>query len=188
MLPSIVSVKLEAGALGGLGPRSVPGAPFFPLSCAALLKELTERELFAYKRGAFSGASTEHLRLFRAADGGALFVDENSLVRSEGDAQMAVKEDSEQQQKSADQSEHTEEEIRKRAFEIYLARAGGPGDELDDWLKAEAELTGNTARRKSSAAIYNKCRPTERGTGGRDNGTSGEMESVERTGPTSQRV
>ena len=34
----------------------------------------------------------------------------------------------------------TEDDIRKRAYEIYCARGGGPGDEVDDWLKAEAEL------------------------------------------------
>jgi len=32
------------------------------------------------------------------------------------------------------------EEIRRRAYEIYLARDGHPGDELDDWLRAEREL------------------------------------------------
>ena len=32
------------------------------------------------------------------------------------------------------------EEIRLRAFEIYLERGGLPGNELDDWLQAEREL------------------------------------------------
>jgi Protein of unknown function (DUF2934) len=32
------------------------------------------------------------------------------------------------------------EEIRRRAYEIYLERDGHPGDELDDWLRAEREL------------------------------------------------
>lgn len=36
-----------------------------------------------------------------------------------------------------------EEAIRQRAFEIYLARRGEPGRELDDWLQAERELTEN---------------------------------------------
>lgn len=33
-----------------------------------------------------------------------------------------------------------EEEIRKRAYEIYRERGGDPGNALDDWLQAEAEL------------------------------------------------
>jgi DUF2934 family protein len=32
------------------------------------------------------------------------------------------------------------EEIRHRAYEIYLDRGDLPGDELDDWLRAEREL------------------------------------------------
>lgn len=33
-----------------------------------------------------------------------------------------------------------EEQIRNRAYELYLARNGGPGSALEDWLRAEAEL------------------------------------------------
>jgi hypothetical protein len=33
-----------------------------------------------------------------------------------------------------------DEEIRRRAYEIYLERGGQPGGELDDWLQAEYEL------------------------------------------------
>jgi hypothetical protein len=32
------------------------------------------------------------------------------------------------------------QEIRNRAYEIYLQRGGQPGDEVDDWLQAEREL------------------------------------------------
>lgn len=32
------------------------------------------------------------------------------------------------------------EEIRQRAYEIYLARHGAPGDPVRDWLQAEREL------------------------------------------------
>ena len=34
-----------------------------------------------------------------------------------------------------------EQEIRNRAYEIYLQRGGQPGYEVDDWLQAERELT-----------------------------------------------
>jgi hypothetical protein len=33
-----------------------------------------------------------------------------------------------------------EQEIRIRAYEIYLQRGGQPGHELDDWLQAESEI------------------------------------------------
>jgi hypothetical protein len=33
-----------------------------------------------------------------------------------------------------------EQEIRNRAYEIYLQRGEQPGDEVDDWLQAEREL------------------------------------------------
>ena len=34
-----------------------------------------------------------------------------------------------------------EQQIRIRAYEIYLQRGGHPGYELEDWLQAECELT-----------------------------------------------
>lgn len=34
----------------------------------------------------------------------------------------------------------TEAEIRQRAHEIYLSRAGAPGSDVIDWLQAETEL------------------------------------------------
>jgi hypothetical protein len=35
-----------------------------------------------------------------------------------------------------------DEDIRRRAYEIYLARGEQPGRELNDWLQAERELEG----------------------------------------------
>jgi hypothetical protein len=35
----------------------------------------------------------------------------------------------------------SEEQIRARAFELYLERGRQPGHEIDDWLQAEFELT-----------------------------------------------
>jgi hypothetical protein len=40
---------------------------------------------------------------------------------------------------SADQA-RSHEQIRLRAYGIYLERGGFPGNELDDWLQAEREL------------------------------------------------
>jgi Protein of unknown function (DUF2934) len=40
-----------------------------------------------------------------------------------------------------------DQEIRRRAYEIYLERGEQPGYELDDWLKAELELRGGALSR-----------------------------------------
>ena len=34
-----------------------------------------------------------------------------------------------------------EQEIRNRAYEIYLQRGAQPGHEVEDWLQAEREIT-----------------------------------------------
>lgn len=34
----------------------------------------------------------------------------------------------------------SEEVVRQRAYELYLARGREPGHELEDWLQAEKEL------------------------------------------------
>jgi len=40
-----------------------------------------------------------------------------------------------------------DEEIRRRAYEIYLKRGEQPGRDLDDWLQAERELERGVLRR-----------------------------------------
>lgn len=44
----------------------------------------------------------------------------------------------------------TTEEIAQRAYEIFLARGGEPGHDLDDWLQAESELLREHAARRST--------------------------------------
>jgi Protein of unknown function (DUF2934) len=53
---------------------------------------------------------------------------------------MAGRKEAKRQSVIEDQPQPTENEIRERAYEIYCGRNGGLGDELGDWLKAEAEL------------------------------------------------
>jgi hypothetical protein len=52
----------------------------------------------------------------------------------------------------AAKSAPTLEQIQARAYEIYLERRGAPGNQIEDWLRAERELAsgGPTKPRKSS--------------------------------------
>ncbi len=50
--------------------------PLIPVNCGAIPADLLESEFFGHVRGAFSGAVTDALGLFRSAHGGTIFLDE----------------------------------------------------------------------------------------------------------------
>lgn len=54
--------------------------PFLAQNCGALPDELLQSELFGHKRGAYTGAVSDRLGLFPAADSGTVFLDEISDV------------------------------------------------------------------------------------------------------------
>lgn len=55
-------------------------APFVAINCAAIPETLIEAELFGYKRGAFTGATSESKGKFEEANGGTVFLDEISSM------------------------------------------------------------------------------------------------------------
>jgi transcriptional regulator with PAS, ATPase and Fis domain len=57
-------------------------------NCAAISWDLIESEFFGYKRGAFSGANTEYPGLFRAAEGGSLFLEEITEMGAETQSKL----------------------------------------------------------------------------------------------------
>jgi hypothetical protein len=71
----------------------------------------------------------------------------------------------------------SDDEIAKRAYELYLQRGSLPGYEIDDWLQAEAELAASASRTDpvsdEDRASDGKREPASgRRSGGRRDGTS----------------
>jgi hypothetical protein len=57
-----------------------------------------------------------------------------------------------------------QDEIARRAYELFLQRGSVPGHETDDWLQAEAELSargGETEGAESQAPTPAQRRPPE---------------------------
>jgi two-component system, NtrC family, response regulator GlrR len=50
--------------------------PFIAINCAAIHDNLLESELFGHKKGAFTGADTNHIGMIESANRGSLFLDE----------------------------------------------------------------------------------------------------------------
>ncbi|MBI4271659.1 MAG: sigma-54-dependent Fis family transcriptional regulator [Candidatus Rokubacteria bacterium] len=66
--------ELVAAAIHRLSVRAK--GPFLPVNCSAIPEDLLESEFFGHVRGAFSGAVSDALGLFRGANDGTIFLDE----------------------------------------------------------------------------------------------------------------
>lgn len=66
--------EVAARMIHELGPRAAK--PFLAVNCGAIPENLMESEFFGHRKGAFTGADSDHDGFFQAADGGTLFLDE----------------------------------------------------------------------------------------------------------------
>jgi transcriptional regulator with GAF, ATPase, and Fis domain len=77
--------ELVARYLHHYSPKRARG-PFQSFNCAGIRGELAEARLFGHVKGSFTGAMTDAIGLFRAADKGVLFLDEIGELPPDGQA------------------------------------------------------------------------------------------------------
>lgn len=84
--PSGTGKELVAQLIHSLGVRR--DQPFIAVNCGAIPRDLMESEFFGHMKGSFTGASSDKLGFFRAAEGGTLFLDEVAELPIEMQAKL----------------------------------------------------------------------------------------------------
>jgi DNA-binding NtrC family response regulator len=80
-------------------------APFIPVNCSAIPRELAESLLFGHRAGAFTGATHLHKGYFETAEGGTLFLDEISSMPLELQSKLLRVLETQHIQRLGDQAE-----------------------------------------------------------------------------------
>ena len=78
--------ELVARLIHLCGPRR--DKPFMAVNCSSIAKSLLESELFGHVKGAFTGAVSDTLGYFRAAEGGTVFLDEVAQIEPDLQAKL----------------------------------------------------------------------------------------------------
>ncbi len=78
--------ELVARALHKASPRA--DRPMLSVNCAAIPSHLMESQLFGHKKGAFTGAESDHIGWFEQSDLGTLFLDEIGELTLDGQAKL----------------------------------------------------------------------------------------------------
>jgi two-component system response regulator HydG len=78
--------ELVARAIHRASPRA--DRPLLSVNCAAIPRDLMESQLFGHRKGAFTGADSDHSGWFQQADTGTLFLDEVGELTAEGQAKL----------------------------------------------------------------------------------------------------
>ena len=102
------------------------------------LKELRERRTNLWRRGELTDAAAEKL----AAEEQRVTEDlKKHQATQHGHSPVLTA-----KTLAIEPSQNLEEEIRRRAYELYEASGREDGHDLDDWLRAEEQVTQQKAR------------------------------------------
>jgi oligoendopeptidase F len=102
------------------------------------LKELRERRTNLWRRGELTAAAAEKL----AAEEQQIVEElKKHQAMQHGHSPILTA-----KTLAIEPSQNLEEEIRRRAYELYEERGREDGHDLDDWLRAEAEITTKNAK------------------------------------------
>jgi len=121
--------------LGSL--RGVEGGDLMPERCKQCercekgSKELRERRTNLWRRGELTDAAAEKLA-----------AEEQQITEELKKHQATQHGHSPAKTLATEPSQNLEEEIRLRAHELYEERGREDGHDMEDWLRAEAEITG----------------------------------------------
>ncbi len=99
------------------------------------LKELRERRTNLWRRGELTDAAAEKLA-----------AEEQQITEELKKHQATQHGHSPAKTLATEPSQNLEEEIRRRAYELYEERSCEDGHDLDDWLRAEEEITRKKVR------------------------------------------
>ena len=80
--------------------------------------------------------------------------------KSNGNLELRAASVQRQADETSARSAPSDEEIRRRAYEIYLERGGLPGNEIDDWHRAERELEKVSLFARDWDRIQQRVAPT----------------------------
>ncbi|HTN76559.1 MAG TPA: sigma 54-interacting transcriptional regulator [Pirellulaceae bacterium] len=89
-----VLVRGESGSGKELVARAIHTAsnradrPMLSVNCAAMPRDLMDSQLFGHRKGAFTGAESDHIGWFQQANSGMLFLDEVGEMTLEGQAKL----------------------------------------------------------------------------------------------------
>ena len=84
--PSGTGKELVAHLIHSMGARR--DSPFIAVNCGAIPRDLMESEFFGHMKGSFTGATSDKLGFFRAAEGGTLLLDEVAELPIEMQAKL----------------------------------------------------------------------------------------------------